>query len=443
MTRNPHVLLAASSFYPDGHGGTEAYVAALARDLTELGYRVTVAAPADTASEYRHEGIQIHRYAEPGHVERDVAMGDHPSRGVAGFVDLVRQLRPDVVHAHSLTRGLSLHHLRAAKETGVPVVLTLHLPNLTCQLGTMMRWGREPCDGRMIPTRCAACAWHEKGLPRFAGEPLASLAHGATRVLGGRSLPGMLEHPAAIERRLVRTRDALTWLDHVVIVSEWMREPFIVNGLSTDRVTLSRQGLVGDREPRPRGDRATGGRAQLGYLGRVTEVKGLHILADALARLKPEEDVSLEIFGPCADEDRPYLTRVLEADRRIRYGGVIPPGDVSGVLGSLDALCVPSTWLETGPLVVLEAFAAGIPVLGTAAGGIAERVEHGKSGLLVANATPGAWAAALREFARLQRAGHSWTFPPVRKSSDVAREMDELYRTLPRPDPTGSGRPEG
>ncbi len=96
---------------------------------------------------------------------------------------------------------------------------------------------------------------------------------------------------------------------------------------------------------------------------------------------------------------------------------------------SFDILAVPSLWLETGPLVVLEAFAAGLPVLGSNAGGIAELVTEGVCGRLVEVGSVAAWARALRELGELSRAGRwTWRVPRVRSSREVAEEMLEIYR---------------
>jgi glycosyltransferase involved in cell wall biosynthesis len=65
-----------------------------------------------------------------------------------------------------------------------------------------------------------------------------------------------------------------------------------------------------------------------------------------------------------------------------------------------DAIVVPSQTLETGPLVALESLAAGVPVIGSNLGGIAERIHDGVNGLLVDASDPDAWAAA---FDRLLR----------------------------------------
>src|SRR5207249_2120138 len=79
--------------------------------------------------------------------------------------------RPDVVHFHALTLGAGSDHSRALQRRGLPYVVTYHTPSLVCQRGTLMRWGREVCDGVIRPRRCSACTLHGQGWPR----PLASL----------------------------------------------------------------------------------------------------------------------------------------------------------------------------------------------------------------------------------------------------------------------------
>jgi glycosyltransferase involved in cell wall biosynthesis len=99
------------------------------------------------------------------------------------------------------------------------------------------------------------------------------------------------------------------------------------------------------------------------------------------------------------------------------------------LLKEYDLVAVPSRWLETGPLVVLEAFAAGVPVLGSDLGGIAELVEHDVNGLLVPPSSVADWQRALCRFlddptllSRL-RAG----VRPPRSMETVAREMQAVY----------------
>jgi len=82
--------------------------------------------------------------------------------------------------------------------------------------------------------------------------------------------------------------------------------------------------------------------------------------------------------------------------------------------------------------VVLEAFAAGVPVLGSRLGGIAELVREDVDGILVEPASVAAWTAALRTLAtepdRLARLRTG--IRPPRTMTTVAAEMAALYRRL-------------
>jgi glycosyltransferase involved in cell wall biosynthesis len=92
-------------------------------------------------------------------------------------------------------------------------------------------------------------------------------------------------------------------------------------------------------------------------------------------------------------------------------------------------LAVPSTWLETGPLVVLEAFSQGLPVLGSARGGIAELVTHGHNGWLVPAGDIPAWSAQILAIATersvIENARNALS--PVRTMQDVALEHQAFY----------------
>ena len=140
----------------------------------------------------------------------------------------------------------------------------------------------------------------------------------------------------------------------------------------------------------------------------------------------------LPLRGPRLRDIGATLSELRASDHRIRF---IPAKDheqVGEFLAGIEVLAVPSQWLETGPLVVLEAFAAGTPVIGSELGGIKELVTHGRNGLLVVHDDVDAWAAAMVRLATdhglLQRLRQE--IGPVRTSSEVAQEMAMLYHEL-------------
>ena len=120
--------------------------------------------------------------------------------------------------------------------------------------------------------------------------------------------------------------------------------------------------------PAARGRQAPGV-LRLGYFGRLDPAKGLDTLIEALRRI-PEAPVRLDIFAVRQAGSEPYASRLerrAAGDRRIVFRAALPPDAVREAMRGCDIVAVPSRTLETGPLVVLEAFDAGTPVLGVAA----------------------------------------------------------------------------
>src|SRR5262249_53249113 len=131
--------------------------------------------------------------------------------------------------------------------------------------------------------------------------------------------------------------------------------------------------------------RAQGDRLRLGFLGSVMVSKAPHVLLVAVGRL-PLGSVTVDLFGGCTPYhgDDSYRARLdpLLAHETLRVHGAIPHDFVPQALASIDVLVVPSIWAENSPLVIGEAFLAGLPVVASRIGGIPEIVADGRNGLL-------------------------------------------------------------
>jgi glycosyltransferase involved in cell wall biosynthesis len=217
--------------------------------------------------------------------------------------------------------------------------------------------------------------------------------------------------------------------DRIVVLCEWTRDLLLRNGVPHDKLVLSRHGLPDStpilREPRPPTPPL-----RIAFLGRIHPTKGLDILLRALADLRSAE-IQLDIFGISQGVDAYTcaITALAEQDPRVRLCPPVPSSQVTVLLAHYDLLAVPSRWLETGPLVVLEAFAAGIPVIGSKLGGIAELVEDGVTGLLVEPESVPAWTDTLRRLVDnpcvVQRLGTG--IRPPRTMAAVADDMQNVY----------------
>lgn len=449
------VLQVPFTYHPAPCGGTEIYVEALAQRLQAHGVESVIAAPAQQNETLERNGLCVRRYALSEQVDdlRDL-YGEGDATAAANFERVLEEERPTVVHLHAQTRGVSLRMVRAARRRRIPVVYTYHTPTATCQRGTLLRWGNEVCDGTMKERLCAACALEGRGVNRLAAHVLAAVPAAVGGLCGRAGLRGGVW--TAIRARELTglrhgcAREFLAETDHVVAVCEWVREVLLRNGVPAEKITLSRQGLCQEEPAKAEsgkqkaeisafsfplstfGDRPP---LRVAFLGRLDRTKGVDILVRAV-RAVPELNLSLDIYGIAQGAGgEAYAVSLLElvgGDRRITFR---PPVDASQVVETLrgyDLLAVPSQWLETGPMVVLEAFAAGVPVLGSRLGGLAELVRDGVDGLLVPAADSAAWSAALRRLSaepdlltHLRRG-----IKPPRTMYAAAAEMAALYQRL-------------
>ncbi|MCK7581191.1 MAG: glycosyltransferase [Chromatiales bacterium] len=135
---------------------------------------------------------------------------------------------------------------------------------------------------------------------------------------------------------------------------------------------------------------------RIGFVGTLVWHKGLHVLLEA-ARELPAGAYEIEVWG--ALDTFPDYTASLRAMARglpVRFCGAFHNGQGADVYSRFDLLVVPSLWPENSPLVIHEAFMAGVPVVAARIGGIPELVTDGVNGVLYDPASPAALADALR-----------------------------------------------
>jgi glycosyltransferase involved in cell wall biosynthesis len=160
-----------------------------------------------------------------------------------------------------------------------------------------------------------------------------------------------------------------------------------------------------ERAPRPDTGKP---HLKVGFVGRVVPIKDVITLIRACALAREHVDLEVHIIGP-QDEDPSYAKRCFAAVESFGLGDVIQflgPKNVADLYPTYD--CVLLTSLSEGqPLVMLEAYAAGVPVIATDVGACRELIEGGDSdrdlgpsGIVTRVANPPATAAALVELAR-------------------------------------------
>lgn len=437
------VLQVPYTYFPDASGGTENYVSSLAKGLLELGIESLVAAPATDDKKYDWNGIKVYRYRLSKNLGLEELYGDGDPVAAEAFSRILDEVKPDIVHFHALTSGASVLSMREVKKRGIPLVFTYHTPTVSCVRGTMMKWGKVPCRGKMESVGCTACSLNGRGLPKASSQALTLLPKKVTYKIGSKMKSGKhataLQMPYLVGKRIQASREVFQIADRIVVVCGWVRDVLLRNGVSEKKLIVSRQGLPSsfsissNKEVNffPKSfsfDRPL----RLAYFGRLDPTKGVHIVIEAMLNIK-DSPITLDIYGITqgdgGEDYKKQLLALTKNDKRIKLNAPIESERVINEMSQYDLIVIPSQLLETGPLTVYEAFAAGVPVLGSAIGGIPELVNDKKNGRLLPHDNILSWVEELGNIISKPGLIENWSnhISPPRLMAEVADEMVEIY----------------
>lgn len=403
-------------FYPDPAGGTEVYVESLSKNLQRQGIDVVVAAPGEESKTYFYNKLKVRRFAVSDKPRLEQLYGGGDPVAAAEFARILEEENPDIVHFHAFTSANSLRAIIAAKRRNIKIFFTYHAPAVSCQRGTLMLNGKEACDGKLILHRCVRCTLQGMGMGRLSSAIISGLSPSLGGLLGKADIGGGVFTALRMSELVKHRHDAFYGLmrgaDHIIALCDWAKMVLVRNGAPEAKITVIRQGVCYEV---PAGARKIGeedNAVRLAYLGRIHPTKGLHIIIKALKDIS-SPSIRLDIYGILQAEDKYYrrLLEITKNDPRVSFKKPLPAEEIIDTIRNYDFIVVPSQWLETGPMVILEAFTAGVAVIGSDLGGIAEIVKDGVNGILVRFDNVEAWTDTLnrclnnRKLARELREG--------------------------------------
>lgn len=320
-------------------GGIQSYLKHVRTAMSAQGHEIRIYSPAGRSND---SASYFTRWCSP--------------RDALAVRKLVREWRPDILHAHSLAMRLSPFPLRVGRSEGIPVVMTVHDFAYVCPRKWMIDHDGAPCrygfGGRCLVSNCPS------------------------------SKPGwrwLLYHQLRWLKTLLHRSMLRRYVDRFVCPSralgDWMER-----SLSVPNVVHISNFIAGEvQEPAPLPERP-----RLLFVGRLSEEKGV----DCLLRAMPEvlaatRDAELVIVG-----DGPLRGRLeasvksLGIGARTHFEGQIA-NERLGEYYARAAICVlPSVWMENCPVTALEALAAGRPLVVSDAGGSRELVREGETGFV-------------------------------------------------------------
>jgi len=411
------VLLVSNGFPPSGQWGTEYYTHQLAMGLVARGDEVLVLHPSRDPSrerfslrEVEREGIRVFELANTGDPRKRFA-DSYICEGVERvFEALLQREVPDVVHFTHLLWGLSVRLPAIARAHGARSVVTLTDFGLLCHRGQLYDWLEQECDGAATPAQCARCV-REPG--RWDYEPLSrKTRHLAVSAMASCGGLGRVVVAEDIRRREARIRAATAAVDHWILPTRTLAKTFFDWGLDERSSTILPYGIDESRYAAERGPRAKDG-VRFVYMSQYMPHKGLASLLEAARLLEERLPESVEPWrvdlhgNGSADRHRLYAREMLgeRLPRRVHECGPFEPMRAPEILDRADCVMVPSRWRENAPLTILQARAAGVPVIASDVPGVREVLEPGVHGLLFPPGDSSAMAEAMSQVILGQFAG--------------------------------------
>ncbi|HLH42254.1 MAG TPA: glycosyltransferase family 4 protein [Bryobacteraceae bacterium] len=294
-----------------------------------------------------------------------------------------------------LSRGWNLSALVPAHGPLAGALAACSVPVEPIPCGPFHSGRKSPADAlrfaRQLPLQAAAIARavrrRRPGLVYVNGPRM--LAAAALARMGRPLLyhaHWMPPQPSAsrLARRLLR------WSRASVIASSRLASDWLRGSVAPERVFLVYNGVAVSSAPRPPRDRIE----RIGLLGRISPEKGQLEFARAARKVSQRiRGLRFIVSGAPMFSDRAYFQQArAEARGSVEFRGWTD--DLPAFLQEIDLLVVPSLH-DNLPRVIMEAFAAGVPVLAFDSGAIPEVVEHGQTGLLIRERSEDALARAI------------------------------------------------
>ncbi len=380
------ILQVLHQFLPVNAGGVENYVNSLSRELVRSGNEVWIlCGPGHVVWD---PVIREHTYGQipvcyvrnrPGGREGPLDFfKTFKNNTLPGIFDRVlSRIQPDIIHFHH-TVYLSGNMIFQARQRRIPTVLTLHDFWFLCHKLHLVDWRGRPCGGPQTGAKCAFCLGSEySGAERWAKTVFYLLP------------------------LLYRTRYQLRVLNAVdvsIIPALFMKDIVAPYSVHWENRTVHIPYGIPVRPNQARSSRPREG-VRFGFLGSAKRHKGLHLLIEAFTSLKADKKPTLHVYGSYLEDAFPLQDASQRLARnRVFFHGPYDNHRVGEILHHIDVLVVPSVWRETGPMVILEAFASKKPVIASNLGGMQELVRHGKNGFLFEYGDVGALRDALELF---------------------------------------------
>ncbi len=285
------------------------------------------------------------------------------------FEEVLLRFKPDVIHAHNIYHHISPSILKVAARHKIPVVMTVHDYHLINPNYVLYDHGVvcERSGVAAIMHRCIKNSYTATG---------ADVIETGIHKLMGVYRKHVAEYLAPTN--FVRS----TLVEHGMYANQIKVVPLPVDISSR---SSSRSARIHPRQGEPKGSH------YILFAGRLAQEKGVYAVLELAKRL-PKIQFLIAGTGPEIENVELRIKNVELSN--VELLGFVEKGKLQALIAGARLILVPSLWHEPSPYAVLEAQAAGKPVIASSMGGIPELIEDGKTGFLV---KPDMWVDTIQK----------------------------------------------
>jgi glycosyltransferase involved in cell wall biosynthesis len=261
---------------------------------------------------------------------------------------ILKRFEPDVIHIHTSTTFFNIRHIELCAKTFRHLFFTSHIPAHFCLRGDLIRNGKTPCNG-IIGGQCNICIFSK------------SIAAGVSNIL--------FQYSTKPLKNLERLEELGI---NLICVSAWQKEQLMRNGYKGKEISVVRQALISENytaiPQHTKRDLFT-----VGFLGRLVPEKGSELLLNTIRNSRKVNGIRFVLGIPLKNSNPEEVIKLQQLIKSNDFDIVLME-TVSAVnkadfFQAIDCLLIPSFFIETGPIVLLEAILYNKKVIAPAIGG--------------------------------------------------------------------------
>ena len=313
---------------------------------------------------------------------------------------LILAEKPDIAHIHLFWGGISPSVLNVLHKYNIPVVHTVHDYRMVCPAYTFRTPNGnicEDCQGKHF----YKCVKH--------------------RCSKGSLVQSILMAAEMYERNMFF--NPTKKIDGFIFVSEFSRAKHIEYAPAFAKVAST---VIYNTTKQPAEEFLSHkDRRYFLYFGRLSSEKGVETLINAFKELP---DIRLMIVGTGEEETR--LKELAASFNNIEFKGYKQGDDLKRIISDASFIIVPSEWYENNPMTIIEGYMQGVPVIGSAIGGIPEIIENGKTGYTFTCRDRNDLIAKIKKASGLSDAEYAQMSISARQFADNNFNEEEHYNKL-------------